>query len=127
MNVGDSLGSGMKVGDVPCNGCVRCCVGDAVRILPVDDATQYEVVPHDTRPGELMLDHTLDGNCIYLDEDIGCTIHNRKPQMCRELDCRLLARRFNYTQARKMKNFPMPVWLRGRELLQLAEDGDEVS
>lgn len=89
-------------------------------MLPSDDVSQYQVVPHDTKPNELMLDHKPNGECIYLDQ-FGCTIHERRPQMCREMDCRLVARALTYTQARKLHNFPLPVWKKGRELLRLVE------
>ena len=62
-----------------------------------------------------MLDHKSNGDCIYLG-DTGCTIHARRPQMCRELDCRILATQLNYTQARKLN--VITVWKRGKELLR---------
>ena len=46
---------------VPCNGCTRCCRNDAVRILPHEDASQWRTVPHDYRPGALMLEHKPNG------------------------------------------------------------------
>ena len=57
-----------KTGNVPCNGCTLCCRGGAIRILPEDDATQYQTVPHDHFPGQLMLDHKENGECVYLAE-----------------------------------------------------------
>ena len=27
--------------EVPCNGCTRCCHGDAIRLLPADDAARW--------------------------------------------------------------------------------------
>lgn len=120
MKIGDDLGKGMKVGEVPCDGCTRCCVGDSIRMLPGDDMSQYRVERHNRMAGAWMLAHKPNGDCIYLHES-GCTIHNRRPQMCREMDCRLLAKRLTFTQVRKLQGFPMPVWKRGRELLKLAE------
>jgi hypothetical protein len=100
---------------VPCNGCTRCCQGDALRLLPEDDASQYQTVPHWLNPAELMLDHKSNGDCIYL-TDTGCGIHDRRPRMCRELDCRILAMQLTYTKARKMHI--LTVWARGKELLR---------
>lgn len=102
---------------VPCNGCTLCCQGDAIRLLPEDDASQYQTVPHDWMEGHLMLDHKLNGDCIYLGE-AGCTIHERKPLMCRQMDCRTIAQRLTYSQARGAR--VMLVWRKGKSLLKAA-------
>ncbi len=109
--------------DVPCNGCTKCCHGDAIRLLPQDDATQYQTEPHDWMPGHLMLAHAPNGDCVYLGAG-GCTIQSTKPLMCREMDCRRIAQAVTYTQARKMAatgRLRIDVWQRGRELLRSAE------
>lgn len=64
-----------------------------------------------------MLAHKPNGDCVYLG-DRGCTIQDDKPQMCGEMDCRLIAQHFNYTQARKVKGLPIAIWHRGKELLR---------
>jgi len=105
---------------VPCNGCTRCCHGDAVRLLPGDDPDEYQTEPHPALSGERMLAHQANRDCIYLGKGI-CTIHGRQPQMCREMDCRVIAQRVPWTQARKLDangRLPMAIWRRGRELLQ---------
>lgn len=71
-----------------CGTCTLCCHGDAVRLLPEDDPSQYQTEPHPYKPGELMLAHAQNGDCIYLDRSTGCTIHERKPTQCRSMDCR---------------------------------------
>ena len=106
---------------VPCDGCVMCCIGDAVRLLPGDNPDDYRTEPHPFVPGALMLAHTAGGSCIYLGRD-GCTIHERKPQMCREMDCRVIAERFSFTQARKLHGFPLRVWRRGRDLRRAGKE-----
>lgn len=106
------------IADVPCNGCTRCCHGDAIRILPGEDAGQWRTVPHERWPSQRMLDHKPDGDCIYLG-DRGCTIHATKPRMCKEMDCRRIAMAITFTQARKLGNV-VNVWRRGRELLKEA-------
>ena len=100
---------------VPCNGCVRCCRGDCIRLLPDDDASQYQTEPHDHFPGALMLAHKPNGDCVYLLAN-GCGIHGSAPRQCREMDCRNLARGLTFTQARKLN--VVSVWRRGRELLE---------
>jgi Fe-S-cluster containining protein len=105
---------------VPCSGCTRCCRGDAIRLLPDEDASQYLTEPHERFPGELMLAHNKNDDCIYLGHD-GCTIHERKPVMCRVFDCRIIAQSLTWTQARKANTeglINITVWKRGKELLK---------
>lgn len=109
----------MIIGDVPCSGCTRCCHGDAIRLLPDDDAESYLTEPHPYFQNILMLAHKPNGDCIYLD-DTGCSIHERRPRQCREMDCRLLAQRISFTQARKLdktNRLKFAVWKKGKELL----------
>ena len=91
--------------DVPCNGCTLCCQRDLLF------------------PGHLMLAHKPNGDCIYLDREHGCTIHDCRPRMCREMDCRNIASAMTWTQARKAAQrgiFRMEIWKRGKELLKNA-------
>ena len=113
----------MKPGHVPCNGCTRCCHGDAVRILNHEDASQWRTEPRPVAVGARMLAHKSNGDCIYLGKH-GCTIHDSKPEQCREMDCRNLAAVITYTQARKMAaqgRLPLAVWRRGKDLLRGGE------
>jgi hypothetical protein len=108
---------------VPCDGCTRRCHNDLVRLLPGDNESQYLTQPHPALRGQLALAHKPNGDCVYLGER-GCTIHDTKPRMCREMDCRNLARRFTFTQARKLSasgRLPLVVWQRGKQLLRDAE------
>jgi len=100
--------------DVPCNGCTRCCRGDAVRLLPGDNLRRYQTEPHNRFPGQLMLAHKPNGDCVYLGER-GCTIQEDKPIMCQEMDCRNIAQSLTFTQARKVN--VVHIWRRGRDLL----------
>lgn len=102
-------------GNVPCNGCTLCCQGDAIRLLPGDDPSQYQTEPHERFEGQLMLAHKANGDCIYLTSG-GCSIHDRKPQMCRDMDCRKIARRFKRGDLKRL-NCPVKVWNRGRQLI----------
>lgn len=100
---------------VPCNGCRLCCINDLVRILPHEDASRWQTVPHALRPGARMLAHKPDGSCTYLGES-GCTIHDQpRPEQCVAMDCRNLATGMSWTQARRLG--VVRVWRRGRELL----------
>jgi hypothetical protein len=103
---------------VPCNGCTLCCHNDAIRILPHEDASRWQTVPHAHMPDALMLAHKPNGDCIYLGER-GCTRQDDKPQMCMEMDCRRIAQALTWTQARKLHQrgaFNIAIWKRGREL-----------
>jgi len=92
-------------------------MGDAVRILPHEDATKWKTEPHPMVKGARMLAHNAAGGCYYLC-DTGCTIQNDKPQMCGEMDCRNIAQAMTYTQARKWN--VVHVWQRGKDLLRTA-------
>ncbi len=100
--------------DVPCNGCTLCCHRDTITMLPGDDAASYKTVPHERIKGALMLDHKANDDCIYLG-DSGCTIYERRPQLCRDMDCRNIPQRYTFTQARTERM--LPLWKRGKYLL----------
>lgn len=108
------------LGNVPCNGCVLCCLGDAVRILPDDYSKNYLTEKHPYLAGELMIAHKENGECIYLNEK-GCSIHDHEPVMCRIADCRSLALKFNFNAAielHRLGRINIKVWEQGNKLLQ---------
>lgn len=111
--------------DVPCNGCTLCCHKDAVRLLVGDDPRKYQTEPHPYMPEARMLAHKpTTGDCLYLGDE-GCTIHETKPQMCREMDCRRITQAITWTQARKMEAMGalrMEIWMRGKELLRMGSN-----
>lgn len=108
------------ISNVPCNGCNLCCRGgDLVRILPEDNENEYDTVKHLLFPDEKMLAHKENGDCIYL-RSYGCSIHDRKPQMCKEMDCRILNKSMTSFKAKTMG--VSTVWNKGSELLKLIED-----
>ena len=91
----------LPIKNVPCNGCTLCCQGDAIRLLPDDNPSEYQTVPHPYIHGALMLAHKPNGKCIYLNEH-GCSIHHRAPSLCRRADCRALALQLDFETARKL-------------------------
>ena len=104
--------------DVPCNGCTLCCQGDLIRLLPGDDPSRYQTMPHPLMQGATALAMNAQGSCVYLGRT-GCTIHADRPRMCRTLDCRNLARHFDHQQAKKLDErgaLRIQVWKRGRDL-----------
>lgn len=104
---------------VPCNGCTACCHGDAVRILPHEDASRWQTEPHSYMAGALMLAHKPNGDCVYLDG--GCTRQADKPQQCHEMDCRRIAQAVTKAQAKKLDargGMKIEIWRRGHELLR---------
>lgn len=112
---------------VPCNGCTECCKRDAIRLMPQDDASQYKTEPHPypTPDGDRMLAHKPNKDCWYLGEG-GCTIHDRRPYLCRQFDCRTLVDALTYTQARKLVKrggLQGAVWRRAKQLIASDQDG----
>lgn len=106
-------------GKVACDGCTLCCEGDAVRLLPGDDIDSYKTEQHPRVKSARMLAHKENGDCVYLGES-GCTIYERRPTMCRTMDCRLIAKKLSPTLARALiekKALPAGVYYRGKELL----------
>ena len=107
----------MKV--VPCNGCVLCCQGDAIRLEEEEKEGDYKTEPHPYVNGAVMLAHKPNGDCIYL-ENNGCSIHGRAPSACRIADCRSIAARIDFDTARHLHSIgklDLRVWDRGRALL----------
>lgn len=75
---------------VPCNGCTACCHDDAVFLHPEggDDLSAYKT--EKTADGRFLVALQASRDCVYLDRKNGCTIWERRPTVCRELDCRML-------------------------------------
>ena len=114
--------------NVPCNGCILCCQCDAVRILP-HDRRGYLIEPHPLLPGENMIAHKDNGDCIYLRSN-GCSIQHRKPIMCREMDCRAIAKtvsRAFVTRLEQQGHSITKIWNRGRVLLEESLQMKDVS
>ena len=87
---------------VNCNGCTACCEGDVIYIHPEcgDDPDQYITEP--VGDGRLTLARRPNGDCVYLDRKHGCTIWERRPIVCRELDCGELYRRLGLRVMRRL-------------------------
>lgn len=104
--------------EVPCNGCTLCCKGDAVRILPHEDASRWLTEPHPYFPGSRMLAHKPNDECFYLTQN-GCSIHDSKPQVCGEMDCREIYKAIPFKAAQRLHlqgSLKLAVWRRGQEL-----------
>lgn len=83
---------------VPCNGCTACCQRDLIFLHPEhgDDPRNYpgnvmEAKHPLTGEQGLALKHKPNGGCVYV-TDAGCSIHGKAPAICREFDCRRLAK-----------------------------------
>lgn len=108
----------MKSADVPCGSCNLCCRGDAIRLLPEDNADLYQTVKHEPSGG-LMLAHKENDDCIYLDRETGCTIHTYSPTLCRIFDCRVLFKSIPFSQVNKLDEkgyLDKEIWHHGKEL-----------
>ena len=71
---------------VPCNGCSACCRQHIVRLSAADEANlifyQWREIGS-TR----VLKTAPNGDCIHLGT-AGCTIYDKRPEVCRSYDCR---------------------------------------
>jgi uncharacterized protein len=84
---------GEQHADVPCDGCVGCCVSSyAIPLRPADQVA-LEAVPGrylriPVGGGLAQMQHRQDGTCPML--EVGrCTIYADRPQTCRDYDCRI--------------------------------------
>lgn len=66
-----------------CGTCTVCCQGDLIFLKPGDDIRLYKTTMIE---GKIILQHKPNGDCIYLDR--GCSIYDKRPTVCRDLDCR---------------------------------------
>lgn len=82
--------------DVPCDGCVGCCVsGYPVPLRPGVDQAALEQVParYLSLPaggGMARMNPRDDGTCPMLEAG-QCRIYAQRPQTCRDYDCRIYA------------------------------------
>lgn len=79
---------------VPCGSCNACCqvIGWEVDLHPErgEDVSQYqhhEEIQATTGLPALFLDKKPNGECVYLVKG-KCSIYERRPQTCRQFDCR---------------------------------------
>lgn len=72
--------------ELNCMGCTKCCDGDPIPLDPrYDDIASYA---YEVASGLLLLKRSSgSNNCVYLTTE-GCGIHDRKPKVCRDFDCR---------------------------------------
>jgi hypothetical protein len=87
---------GEQEADVPCDGCVGCCVSAYPIPLRPDDRAALQLIPEEflqwpTPGGGLArMRYRADGSCPMLRER-QCTIYRDRPRTCRDYDCRLYA------------------------------------
>jgi len=86
---------GEQTADVPCDGCVGCCVSFyAIALRPVDKAALSAVPDRHLRlpvdGGLAYMGYRDDGTCPMLEAG-RCTIYADRPQTCRDYDCRIYA------------------------------------
>jgi Fe-S-cluster containining protein len=79
--------------DVPCDGCVGCCVSSYAIPLRPADGVALEAVPArylrmPVDGGLARMEYREDGTCPML-EGGRCTIYAQRPQTCRDYDCRI--------------------------------------
>lgn len=84
-----NLPSESSLPPLKCDGCITCCIKDKVSLMPDEDPAGYRTVLVD---GTHFLERNAEGNCVYL-TPTGCSIHERRPFVCRRYDCRIFAMR----------------------------------
>jgi len=90
-----SVLKGERVADVPCDGCVGCCVSSyAIALRPADQVALSAVPARHLRlpvnGGLAHMGYREDGSCPMLEAG-RCTIYADRPQTCRDYDCRIYA------------------------------------
>ena len=94
------------LGDVPCGNCHHCCRSEVIAILPEegDDPQLYDhhIIELPGQGAVAVLKHRPNGDCVYLDEVTGCTIHGHAPMICRTFDCRRWYQGHTRAERRKM-------------------------
>lgn len=79
--------------DVPCDGCTACCRSGQALFLHPEQGDDVEAYLHrtgfDPAAGKPVYFLATDENgaCVYVGA-AGCTIHERRPLLCRSFDCR---------------------------------------
>lgn len=86
---------GQRDADVPCDGCVGCCVSSyQIPLRPADKVALARVPDRYLRwpmgGGTVRMDHREDGTCPMLEAG-RCSIYADRPRTCRDYDCRLYA------------------------------------
>jgi Fe-S-cluster containining protein len=111
--------------DVPCGKCRLCCQRQLVILMP-EEGDIVENYLHDTimissSESAPVLRRKPNGNCIYLDMETGCTIHDRAPVMCRVFDCRRFFAKYGRNERRQMIKDGLAdkdIFDRGHELIK---------
>lgn len=119
---------------VPCGSCTLCCQGHQPIVVMEkfgDTPTQYLAESQGlNRHGEevFYIDHQENGDCIYLDRAKGCTIHDRRPALCRSFDCAALKKHNTQDDmelACRAGVVSLSILVRGSDLMRAGYDPDD--
>ncbi|MBD3667334.1 MAG: YkgJ family cysteine cluster protein [Parvibaculaceae bacterium] len=86
----DELELILESNPLDCGACKKCCQNNPGILLlsdAGDDPSLYEGGV-DFVDGQPILKRKANGDCVYLDSEKGCTIYEKRPQICRSYDCR---------------------------------------
>lgn len=98
---------------IECGSCVACCrLTPSVRLLPgFDEPKLYATTDDGTR---IAPDGT--GGCRYILPDGGCAVHDFKPALCRDYDCRKHMRQLSDRERiERIRNGWAPVFKAARD------------
>lgn len=73
---------------VPCGECKACCSHINAQLFPHELKLNFKT-KFSKADNKYHLKRLVNGNCVYLN-DLGCSIHNRVPTVCRTFDCRYM-------------------------------------
>lgn len=105
---------------MPCDGCTACCRGRAIRPLYPERGDVVQHYSHQYVDGIPALAWNKDGDCIYVGSE-GCTIHARRPALCRGYDCRVAYLAVTRRQRRadaKGRPYQKAIYAAARKLLK---------
>ena len=118
---------------VPCGGCTACCHNEAIPLRPDDGDDPADYGPENLfRAVDPITGKWADfikvkpsGECVFLERDVGCTIHEKRPAHCRVFDCRglyLMIMQLNRGERRSIKKKyglgAGPVFKAGKQRIQ---------
>ena len=106
---------------VPCDGCTACCRGRAIRPLYPERGDVVEDYEHVYADVDVpVLAWNENGDCVYVGPE-GCTIHARRPALCRGYDCRVEWRALSRRQRRadmRARPYQRAIYAAARKLLK---------
>lgn len=78
----------VRVSACRADGCHDCCREPYQAVLNIDEGDDPEDYETHEVTNHLHIDKKPNGDCIYLEPGVGCTIYANAPYVCRVYDCK---------------------------------------